>query len=1800
MKKTALLLVIVLIASMFVLGSCDLIEKIPGAGDLLDKYCTHSDADKNHVCDDCEVTISECKDKDNDHNCDYCGNPVSECLDADKDHNCDVCGESVSKHGDGNSDHICDGCGTSLSECTDANKDHVCDLCGKTLSECADKDKDHACDHCGTSMGEHVAVEGSHLCDYCGKAASDCVDAEKDHVCDICGADIAECADLDGDHLCDYCEKALSECADENKDHNCDICEKPLSECKDENKDHNCDVCEKPLSECADEDKDHNCDVCEKPLSECADEDKDHVCDYCGKPVGEHVEAEGSHTCGYCGQVISECKDEDKNHNCDLCEKILSECADSDNNYSCDVCGADMIPDTHEKVEYSLNISDLEAKVHDVDVINGRFTIVAGSEIRNRTKTFEGVEYTKSVKIGNNTTKINVSVPGTGKLSFLIQNGSSGAAMQFVTVTAPDGTVYDIEFLGTDGGSPVVKIELDVTEGEWVISRGKNGGTQDVFALELSCVVEKSDENGFEIVSEGTVDYLCGQQLDLSGIKLNGTYANGKTEPLALSDVTIDSSAVDMSVSGTYPVTISYKNYAPLTVNINVYQPASVQLGFDGTVQKGQSSFGNGMYINQSFKEIYAVGDTLDLTGLYVAVEGRLGEETKLFSNLSTYVVGEVDLSTAGPKEVIISYVFGEEKISETAYVYVVDTAPSIVEDAYQVKVDQSYSGTIGAVEGGYNMFTTVQQALDFLASSEAGKRKIMIIEEGLYTEKLEITIPNLHIKGVGADKVTIEWDSIYGIKDAGGFSQVTDSTQTVAIRDTAYGVTIEGITISNYWNSQERMDAAGLAIERGLALLVQADRFIMKDSALLGIQDTLELFTGRQYFENVFISGYTDFIFGTNNTTLFKNCTIHVIDTTKDDSGTAGYLTAFKGSNKGSQDAITYGAIFYQCKFTADEGVTEGKTAIGRTWGAYAAVAVIESEIGGHISLDGYDSSNNKNKRYISMNGIHPTDETVQFVEFGNTGAGAITEAVAGMKMLTAEEAALYIDIATIFGKNNRNVSWLDAWDPSITEIVLDDRTYYNFDQSTSEGTSHTFDINTTIGKGKTLEWAGLLISAENGSVAWNSNANALNMKTGAFIKFTVPAGTEVTVITYPSYNYFTLNGVGTASANMLSQYYAEETEVTLLSTGDLYIYQIIINPDEEAPAAPTLSEIKVSGFNPNYVVGDEISLEGVVVKAIYSDNSVREVSYEVDASAVDNTAAGVYEIVFTYEGKTATVKVTYEDPNAGPEITKDTVLDFTTPEGLEEVQNNPKVTIDGSVRHNGAEIQITGTISFQVKAGTVVSVIPYGNSSYVSYKIYAVGEENDIIYSDNQSVMFFKDCTVVYTGLENNYLVSISIQCPLAEGKYVFGGSTEEGDVTGILESIPGMSVSGTCNTHTGGAQLGANSQIIFIAPGLATVTIQGFDTNYGQLRVLVDGESVEMNDKAQYVINLTSAATVIIEALNVGTEEAPAWNKSYITYIDVDMPVIIEENTEITFGGEGNYKDSVVDFSGITIEDNGGNNSQIKNGSFSFAVREGAIVTVHGYSGYTSYNLGDGDIVYEGLTDEYFTYEAWNDCVITISHTTGNNYFYSISIVYPVVFEENTTIDLSATNGFKVEGSTANYEGLEIDATNGKFADNGSGWVQINAGTVIKLNVLDGAEVSVKTYKNEEIFTIEIVDGVCTLTCTAGGYLGAITVNYPIVYDEATTIDLSATGANIQGSVGVYEGLTVDATTGKFADNGGGWVQVNTGTVITFNVADGAQVSVSAYSSSDSFTVAVADGVCTITAVANDYLNGITIAY
>ncbi len=1202
-------------------------------------------------------------------------------------------------------------------------------------------------------------------------------------------------------------------------------------------------------------------------------------CSWFHKECTEHVDADSNYVCDNCGAelekppvICDEHTDKDNDAKCDVCGEdipdprppVCEEHKDEDGDLKCDACAHVMF----EQVKYTLNISDIETGVRSDNDIISKFTIASGTEVRNRTKSFEGVEYSKSVKIGGTGHKIVVDVPGTGTLKFIVQNGSSGAEMQFIKVIGPDGKTQDIEFVGSIESSPLVMIEVEVTEGQWTITRGKNGGTQDIFYLELECIVAVAPENGFELVSEGKVDYLVGEELNFAKLYLNSTFENGKTETLPLENVVIDTSLVNMGQSGTYPITIKYAEYEPITYYVNVYAPESIKLGFDAIEKLAQNSAaGNGVYYNHSWKEVYMIGEELDTDGLSVIVVASCGDKTIEFL-VKDYEINGFDSSFADFNKLTIVAHGLETEVT----VHVTESQPTANEDdVYMLLVDPAYLGIAGAISGPYHVFSTIQGALDYAEHIEDSAVKEIYVAPGLYTEKLEITIPNLKLIGIGdtPDEVVIEWDSLYGLEDAGGFVHTTDSTATVAVRESAVNCVIENVTISNYWNTQERMDEAGLAIERGLALLVQSDRFIMKNGALLGIQDTLELFTGRQYFENVFISGYTDFIFGTNNTTYFEGCTIHVIDTEKDDKGTAGYITAFKGSNKNESDAITYGAIFDGCNFTADEGVTLGCTAIGRPWGAYAAVAVMNSELGGHISTKGFSTS--KNERYVSMT-VKPTDATAQFVEYNNTGAGAITEEVAGMRMLTDEEAATYANFEVIFGTTNRNVSYLDPWDPMSEEVVVDDRTYYYFNGGKgTSGTSYTYTDNL---QGTTGSIGDIAIDATKGKVTARGSDTQINA--GAKLTFNVEAGTLVTVISYPGYGYYTLNGVAHNANDSFSQYYAEATEVVFEATATAYIYQIIIDPNSDAPEAPSINQIKVEGMNTNYTVGDEISLEGAKVNVYYSDNSIVTVSdYTVDSSAVNNAEAGTYDVVFSFGGVSATVSIVYEGANADPAITENTVLDFTTQDGLDAIANNKRITVEavsGQYYFNNGNSRFEGTISFMVKAGAKIIVTPYHDAKYVSYTIGYLGEEELMTYTGAYTYEVDSDCTMVYTGLAGNYICSIQIVYPAAK------------------------------------------------------------------------------------------------------------------------------ENASVTFGSEGNYKtSSVIDVSGMSIRDNGGNNSQLSSGTIKLTVYAGATVTVHGYPSYTSYTISDGINTTAEINDSEYTYVVEADGELIISAVNSNNYFYGIDITY-----------------------------------------------------------------------------------------------------------------------------------------------------------------------------------------------------------
>uniref|UniRef100_A0AAU6WJH3 Pectinesterase n=1 Tax=Chryseobacterium endophyticum TaxID=1854762 RepID=A0AAU6WJH3_9FLAO len=148
-----------------------------------------------------------------------------------------------------------------------------------------------------------------------------------------------------------------------------------------------------------------------------------------------------------------------------------------------------------------------------------------------------------------------------------------------------------------------------------------------------------------------------------------------------------------------------------------------------------------------------------------------------------------------------------------------------------------------------------------------------------------------------------------------------------------------------------------------------------MKDSKILGCQDTLYAATNhsRQYFENCYIEGTTDFIFG-QATAVFRNCTINSL--------ADSYITA-----AATEADRTYGFVFLDCQLTAKEGIT--KVYLGRPWRPYAKTVFIDTTMGKHILPEGWNPWKG-DKMFPDKEKPHPMQNTEAKAKAGTSGKGS------------------------------------------------------------------------------------------------------------------------------------------------------------------------------------------------------------------------------------------------------------------------------------------------------------------------------------------------------------------------------------------------------------------------------------------------------------------------------------------------------------------------------------------------------------------------------------------------------------------------------------------------------------------------------------------------------------------------------------------------------------------------------------------------------------------------------------------
>jgi len=276
------------------------------------------------------------------------------------------------------------------------------------------------------------------------------------------------------------------------------------------------------------------------------------------------------------------------------------------------------------------------------------------------------------------------------------------------------------------------------------------------------------------------------------------------------------------------------------------------------------------------------------------------------------------------------------------------------VDNRFELVVAQDGSGD----------FNSIQEAINTVRD-HAEKRVTILIKPGVYLEKLVIPAfkRNITLRGLDKEQTIISYNDysgkpFRGIDVTGNpkFSTYTSYTLLVQGNDCA----IENLTIEN---------SAG-RVGQAVALHTEGDRITIKNCRILGNQDTLYLAKGgtRNYFENCFINGTTDFIFGAA-TAYFQNCTIESLSNS--------YITA---ASTTQQDK--YGFVFLNCKLIPKDN-SVNKVFLGRPWRPYAKTVFINTAMGAHIVPEGWNPwKGDKN--------FPEKEKTTFYAEYGSNGDGA------------------------------------------------------------------------------------------------------------------------------------------------------------------------------------------------------------------------------------------------------------------------------------------------------------------------------------------------------------------------------------------------------------------------------------------------------------------------------------------------------------------------------------------------------------------------------------------------------------------------------------------------------------------------------------------------------------------------------------------------------------------------------------------------------------------------------------------
>lgn len=309
------------------------------------------------------------------------------------------------------------------------------------------------------------------------------------------------------------------------------------------------------------------------------------------------------------------------------------------------------------------------------------------------------------------------------------------------------------------------------------------------------------------------------------------------------------------------------------------------------------------------------------------------------------------------------------------------------------------------------NHFCSLSEAIASIPA-DTGEPVTVFLEAGIYHEKVTIQRPFITLIGESAETTIITYDDCAKQLMPDGSRKGTFRSYTMFLD--SHNITLTNLTVRNASFPRSR---AGQAI----ALYADGDRILVKNCRLESYQDTLftgplppaplspggftgpkefaRRIVGRQCYEDCYICGDVDFIFG-SATAYFERCEIASVASevlapdSEGNTAVYGYATAAS-----TPEGYPYGYVFHNCRFTGT--VPDRSVYLGRPWRDYARTVLLSCYLGPHIRPEGFHDWNKPDAR-----------ENCFYAEYQSYGPGAAETPSCRapyVHQLTAAKAAYY-----------------------------------------------------------------------------------------------------------------------------------------------------------------------------------------------------------------------------------------------------------------------------------------------------------------------------------------------------------------------------------------------------------------------------------------------------------------------------------------------------------------------------------------------------------------------------------------------------------------------------------------------------------------------------------------------------------------------------------------------------------------------------------------------------------------------